>query len=133
MTLGSSVRHLEIPTFCITELSHAFQKLSDVCADWLSLQRRPRQKGHQRSSSGRLGQYCLWPRRRAANQRDELAAPHHSITSSACPSRAGGTMRSSALADLRLMIISTFVGSSTGNSPGLVPFRILSMYVAARR
>src|SRR5262245_1016815 len=83
MTLGSSVYHLEIPTFCITEFSHAFQKLSDVCADWLSLQRRPRQKGHQRSSSGRLGQYCLWPRRRAAEQRDELAAPHHSITSSA--------------------------------------------------
>src|SRR5262245_45511542 len=72
MTLGSSVRHLEIATFCITEFSHAFQKLSDVCADWLSLQRRPRQKGHQRSSSVRLRQYCLWPRRRAAERGYQL-------------------------------------------------------------
>src|SRR5262245_8941262 len=43
------------------------------------------------------------PRRsRAAEQGDELAARNHSITSSACPSKAGGTVRSSALADLRL-------------------------------
>src|SRR5262245_30652180 len=102
MTLGSSVRHLEIPTFCITEFSHAFQKLSDVCADWLSLQRRPRQKGHQRSSSGRLGQYCLWPRRRAAEQRDELAPPDHSITSSASASSFAETSRPSVLAATRL-------------------------------
>src|SRR5260370_18266312 len=43
----------------------------------------------------------------------------HSITSSACPSSAGGMVRPSALADLRLMTISTLVGSSTGNSPDL--------------
>src|SRR5262245_4439586 len=99
MTLGSSVRHLEIPTFCITEYPHAFQKLSDVCADWLSLQRRPRQKGHQRSSSGRLGQYFLRPQRRTAEQRDELAPPH-SITTSASNCRELGTARPSAAAVL---------------------------------
>src|SRR5262245_51902804 len=126
MTLGSSVYHLEIPTFCITEFSHAFQKLSDVCADWLSLQRRPRQKGHQRSSSGRLGQYCLWPRRRAAEQRDELAAPDHSITSSARASSVGGTSRPSAFAVLRLITNSYLVGAWTGRSPGFSPLRIRS-------
>src|SRR5262245_3866757 len=126
MTLGSSVYHLEIPTFCITEFSHAFQKLSDVCADWLSLQRRPRQKDHQRSSSGRLGPYCLWPRRRAAEQRDELAPADHSITSSARASRGGGTVRPSALAVVRLMTRSNLVGCSTGISPGFVPRKILS-------
>src|SRR5262245_51013917 len=110
MTLGSSVRHLEIPTFCITEFLHAFQKLSDVCADWLALQRRPRQKGHQRSSSGRLRQYRLWPGRRAAEQRDEVAPLHHSITSSATARSPGGTVRPSVLAALRLITNSNLVG-----------------------
>src|SRR5262245_34757192 len=126
MTLGSSVRHLEIPTFCITEFPHAFQKLSDVCADWLSLQRRPRQKGHQRSSSGRLGQYFLRPQRRAAEQRDEVAAPHHSITSSAWARSGTGTVRPSVLATLRFTTKSYLVGSWTGSSPGLTPLRMRS-------
>src|SRR5262249_62245571 len=47
------------------------------------------------------------PRRRAAEQRDELAALH-SITSSARASSVGGTSRPSALAVLRLMIRSYF-------------------------
>jgi hypothetical protein len=38
------------------------------------------------------------PRRRAAEQRDELAASHHSITSSARASSVGGTSRPSGLA-----------------------------------
>src|SRR5262249_52123109 len=45
-----------------------------------------------------------WPRRYAAEQRDELAAFHaHSITSSARASSMGGTSRPSALAVLRLI------------------------------
>ena len=47
-------------------------------------------------------------RRRAAEQRDELAA-FHSITSSARASRVGGISRPSAFAVLRLMKSSTFV------------------------
>src|SRR6266446_6622179 len=70
-------------------------------------------------------------RRRAAEQCDELA-PFHSITSSARVSSVGGTSRPSALAVLRLMTISNFVGRSTGKSAGFAPFRILSTYVAAR-
>src|SRR5262249_27249075 len=42
-----------------------------------------------------------WPRRRAAEQRDELT-PSHSITSSAMASSVGGTLRPSAFAVLRL-------------------------------
>jgi hypothetical protein len=47
-------------------------------------------------------------RRRAAEQRDELAT-FHSITSSARPSSESGTVRPSALAVLRLMISSILV------------------------
>src|SRR5262249_2346846 len=53
------------------------------------------------------------PRRRAAEQRNELAALH-SITSSARASREGGTSRPSALAVLRLTTRSYLVGPCTG-------------------
>src|SRR5262249_25180235 len=55
------------------------------------------------------------PRRRAAEQRDERAALH-SITSSARASSVGGTSRPSALAVLRLITSSYFVGACTGRS-----------------
>ena len=42
-------------------------------------------------------------------------------------------VRPSALAVLRLMTSSNFVGCSTGRSAGLAPLRILSTYSAARR
>ena len=41
--------------------------------------------------------------------------------------------RPSALAVLRLITSSNFVGCSTGRSAGLAPFRILSTYAALRR
>jgi hypothetical protein len=51
-----------------------------------------------------------WPRRRrAAEQRDELAAPHHSITSSARASSVGGTSRSGAFAVLTLRAVTNLV------------------------
>src|SRR5438034_1324277 len=51
------------------------------------------------------------PRSRCtANERYELAPPHHSITSSARASRVGGTVRPSILAVLRLMTSSNLVG-----------------------
>src|SRR5262249_55523954 len=62
---------------------------------------------------------------RAAEQRDQRAA-HHSITSSARASSDGGTMTPSALAVGRLITSSSLVGNSTGRSPGLAPFRILT-------
>jgi hypothetical protein len=49
--------------------------------------------------------------RRAAEQRDELAPSHYSITSSAVASSCVGTSRPSALAVFRLMAISYLVGA----------------------
>src|SRR5205807_1284004 len=61
-----------------------------------------------------------------AQQRDELATPHHSITSSARTSKVGGTSKPSALAVLRLMMVSYLVGASTGRSAGLAPRKMRS-------
>src|SRR5262249_53098261 len=63
------------------------------------------------------------PRGRAAEERDELA-PFHSITSSASASNLSGISRPSALAVLRLITSSNFVGSITGRSPGFSPLRM---------
>src|SRR5262249_11176753 len=66
------------------------------------------------------------PRRRcAAEERNELAALH-SITSSARTRKDSAIVRPIAFAVLRLMTSSNLVGSSTGRSAGLVPFKILS-------
>jgi hypothetical protein len=55
------------------------------------------------------------------------------ITSSAWKRRVGGIVSPRALAVLRLMTSSNFMGCSTGRSAGLAPLRILSTKPAARR
>jgi hypothetical protein len=60
--------------------------------------------------------------RRAAEQGDELS-PSHSMTSSAVASSVGGTVMPSALAVLRLITNSNFVGCSTGKLAGFSPLR----------
>src|SRR6516225_12151997 len=50
--------------------------------------------------------------------------PVYSITSSARPSRESGVLRPRAFADLRLIIISSFVAWTTGRSAGFSPLRI---------
>src|SRR5262249_2528819 len=70
--------------------------------------------------------------RRAAEQRDELAALH-SITSSARASSAAEMSMPSAFATIRLTTRSNLTGCSTGMSAGLVPRRILSTKSPARR
>jgi hypothetical protein len=60
------------------------------------------------------------PRRCTAEQCDELAALHHSITSSARASNVGGTSRPS-LAVLRLTCSSNLVGCCTGRAATLAP------------
>jgi hypothetical protein len=57
----------------------------------------------------------------------------HSMTSSARSRIDVGNSMPIAVAVLRLTIVSNFVARSTGRSVGLVPFRILSTNVAARR
>jgi hypothetical protein len=74
-----------------------------------------------------------WPRRRrAAEQRDELA-PGHSITSSARASRLSGTVRPSAFAVLRLITSSYLVGACTGRLAGFSPLRMRSTYCGKSR
>jgi|SoiMetStandDraft_2_1073263.scaffolds.fasta_scaffold561479_1 hypothetical protein len=55
------------------------------------------------------------------------------ITLSALASTFGEIVSPKALAVLRLITNSNFMGCSTGSSAGLAPLRILSAYVAARR
>ena len=57
----------------------------------------------------------------------------YSINSSASDKYDAGMVSPSALAVIRLMTNSNFVGCSTGMSPGFVPRRILSTKSAARR
>src|SRR5262245_25297016 len=71
-------------------------------------------------------------RRRADDQRDELAALH-SITSSAVASSLSGICNPSALAATRLITRSNLVGCSTGMSAGCAPRSTLSTNSAARR
>src|SRR5262249_53162530 len=72
------------------------------------------------------------PRGRTAEQRDELAAAAHSITSLASASNLSGTVRPSTLAVVRLMMRSNLVGCSTGRAAGFAPRSILSTKLAAR-
>src|SRR5262249_12778678 len=69
--------------------------------------------------------------RRAAKQRDELAPPHHSITSSARASTVGGTLRPSAFAVLRLTTVSYLVGCCTVGSAGFATLSVRWTYAAA--
>ena len=71
-------------------------------------------------------------RRRAADQRDELA-PSHSITSSARASRVGEMVTPIALAVFRLTVNMNFVAICTGRSAGFRPLKILSTKTAASR
>src|SRR5262249_10719696 len=57
----------------------------------------------------------------------------HSMTRSARASIDREMTRPSAFAAALLIVSSNCVGCSIGRSPGLVPFRILSTYHAARR
>src|SRR5262249_46253881 len=67
-----------------------------------------------------------------ADERDELAPLHHSITSSARASTLSGNARPSVLAVLTLIVSSYLIGCCTGNSATFAPLRIRSTYDAAR-
>ena len=87
---------------------------------------RPGDNADPRHPRGLLRPRCEGPSRRTAKPCDELAPPH-SITSSARASSESGTARPSALAVLRLIASSIFVGAWTGNSAGFSPLKIRSM------
>src|SRR5262249_13183349 len=64
------------------------------------------------------------PCHRAAEERDELAPPNHSITSLASASSVGGTSMPIVLAVCKLMTNSNLVGCITGKSAGFSPLRM---------
>src|SRR5262245_19239185 len=68
--------------------------------------------------------------RRAAEKRDEVASPDHSITSSARRRTDGEMLRSRDFAVVRLTTNSSFEGCSTGRSAGLAPLRTLDTMIA---
>ena len=65
---------------------------------------------------------------RTADQRNNLTALDHSITSSARASSGCGTSKPSARAVLRLITSSNWVGSWIGRSPGFSPLRMRPAY-----
>src|SRR6516165_5179319 len=73
------------------------------------------------------------PRCRAAEERYELAARNHSITSSAMASRPGGKVRPNALAVLRLITNSNLVDCKIGRSAAFSLLRIRPVWMPAWR
>src|SRR5262245_49899058 len=68
-----------------------------------------------------------WPHRRAAQKRNDLAAPH-SITSSASARSLSGISSPSAFAVPRLITNSNLVGCMTGRLAGFSPLRMRPAY-----
>src|SRR5262249_24787440 len=129
MALGPTILHGDLAALDEARFGQAAAKCGHVF--------RPFRRRHAVQDSDHWHRRLLCagrerPRRRAAEQRDELASLH-SITSSARASSVAGTSRPSARAVTRLMIRSNLVGCSTGKSAGLAPRKILSTYSAARR
>src|SRR3974390_3249711 len=130
VSLGPSIFDRHIPAFVITgstETATEFLHEMRCCAG----RRGVHVTNHRHSRL--LRAHRERPRcSRTAEQRDELAAVH-SMTSSARASSVGGTVRPSALAVLRLITSSYWVGCWTGRLAGFSPLRIRSTYAAERR
>src|SRR5262249_18537699 len=135
MTLGPSIFHLEVDAVDIAVSAHPFEKTDGVPG------RLHVRATCQETDPPRPLIQCLAERRnrqrprrrRAAEQRDELAAAAHSITSSARARSIGGSFSASAFAVRAFTTSSNFDGCSTGRSPGLTPCRIFLTWLAARR
>src|SRR5262245_22050707 len=123
MTIGKTIFNLDILAFNITYVTEPKPECNEICR---ALIRIPRVGGHiadhwHCSLRARRERPCC---SRPAEQRDELAAVHHSITSSAATCKGSGTVRPSALAVLRFIRSSNLVGCKTGKSAGFSPLRM---------
>src|SRR5215468_8768241 len=127
MTLGPAIFDRHVPTLDITGLAQALVKCAQPACPQI---RRLAADVSDHRHCGLLRARRERPRRRAADQRDELAA-FHSITSSASSRRSRGIVNPSVLSVLRLIASSNLVGCSIGMSPGLAPLRILPTNTAA--
>src|SRR5206468_2542647 len=119
--LGPAILDRDGATLDPTELMQPLHKSGDPLAPGRRCGRA--QEPDDRQLCRLLRARCERPRSRAAEERDELAAVSHSITSSARCCRNQGTSRPSALAVLRLTTSSNVVGACTGRSPGFSPRR----------
>ena len=97
------------------------------------IRRRQVADARQRAGALRARGQCRRDQCEAGVTEHVPASWDHWITSSARASIAGGTTTPRARAVAMLTTSSYFVSSSIGRSPGRVPLRILSTYVAERR
>src|SRR5262245_19425283 len=110
----------DVLTLDIASLSQSLMKIDQIAARLVPrCQVKESDHLHRRLLRAR----CERPRSCAAEQGDELPAPH-SITSSASASKVCGNSRPSALAVLRLMKRTNWLGCNTGKSPVFSPLRI---------
>src|SRR5262245_39642180 len=92
--------------------AEAFKPLPKCCEPLLPYGAASRAMHQHADAPHPLGLLCVRrerPRSSAAEQRDELAALHHSITSSAWARSVGGTSRPSAFAVFKLITNSNLV------------------------
>src|SRR5262245_21242266 len=139
-TLAAALRpanlNRDVATFHPTEFAQPLHECGEPFT--LDQGRGGAQESDGRQLAGLLSERRERPRRRAAEQRDELA-PLHSITLSARRSSVEGTARPMAAAVLRLTTSSKIAGCSTGRSAGEVPRRTLTSsraicrYIRVRR
>ena len=109
---------------CPSQLLKLFKEHRDQSQCYWIILGEVLENADQSHSLGLLPARHYRPRRRAAEQRDELAPLHHSITSSAATCSVVGTVRPSALAACKLITSSNCVGRTTGRSLGCAPLRI---------
>ena len=119
-TLCEAVLDHDGLTLDIAQLSQALPKGLENYAVRRGQGREVPDVGHLRLGGERRGEEA------ASHCADECPPRGHWITSSARSSSDGGIVRPSALAVLRLMTSSNFVGCSIGRSRGWAPLRILS-------
>src|SRR5262249_36818690 len=125
ITLRPAIIDLDITALDPAEFMEGLLKRLYACLPFVVVGNRHKypEPSHPFGLRARRERPC---RRRAAEQCDEVAPPHYSITSSASASSLSGTVSASVFPVLELMTNSYLVGYWTGSSDGLAPLRILS-------
>src|SRR5713101_7054140 len=125
---GSVLLHDHDLAFCKADLAEPlFERLVEGRSDGVAAEHTdPWHPPNLLGFSERRGEEA------ASERADERPSVHYSMTWSARRRRDCGMVRPRALAVLRLMTSSNFVGSSMGRSPGFAPLRILSTRDAPR-
>jgi hypothetical protein len=121
---------IRAPFPCSTMVAKAvrvFQALTELCQKLRIIAGRPGAEEPDHRHRWLLRTSRDWPSRRGTAEKHDELAPFHSITALAAASSAGGMVRPSPSAVLRLMTSSILVGACTGRSAAFSPLRIRSM------